>query len=77
MVLIKNEQPNEALEILTQPDVKYITDEEKDLASEAYVSIFRALKNTEKGIEALESLDLKPEIFKEKKKKLLERIKNS
>ena len=55
----------------------YITYEEKDLASEAYVSIFRALKNTEKGIEALESLDLKPEIFKEKKKKLLERIKNS
>lgn len=74
LVLIKNEQPNEALEILTQPDVKYITDEEKDLASEAYVSIFCALKNSEKGIEALESLDLKPEIFKEKKKKLLERI---
>lgn len=74
-VLAANGQTKEALEIINQPDVRYISDKHKILAADAYIYIFSILKDTKKGIEALEKLDLKPETFEEKKKKLLEESK--
>lgn len=74
-VLAANGQTKEALETINQPDARYVSDKHKNIAANVYIYIFSILKDTKKGIEALEKLDLKPETFEEKKKKLLEESK--
>ena len=61
----------EALEVINQPDVKYISDEDKEMAALAYSMIFSDLKNVDKGIEYLEKLNLQPDLFEKSKAFLL------
>ncbi len=77
IALVMNKKAEEALEIMNQPGVKYISAEDKEIAAVAYSMIFRDLKNVDKGIEYLEKLDLQPELFEKNKKRLIERIENS
>lgn len=66
-----NKKAEEALEIMNQPDVKYISDDDKEYAALAYSMIFSVLKNVDKGIEYLEKLNLQPDLFEKSKAFLL------
>lgn len=72
IAFVYNEQTEEALKIMNQPDVKFISDNDKKLASYAYCLIFSDLEDVDKGIEYLEKLDLQPDLFEERKSFLLE-----
>jgi hypothetical protein len=71
IALVMNKNTEEALEVINQPDVKYISDEDKEMAALAYSMIFSDLKNVDKGIEYLEKLNLQPDLFEKSKAFLL------